>query len=160
MGANLVINTPQGPASPEDAVILGDGFYPDIDANAMRSELRIDDTVTHEQLVAAVEGAIIYVTGQLASWRTEQEEAGFASMAAVAPLGMVNQKNRLEMLYRRAVRFQASSEIWELHRDISATTDGQSKATNDQLSSDEYERQATIAIRQIYGVTQSAVELI
>ena len=81
-------------------------------------------------------------------------------MAAVAPLGMVNQKNRLEMLYRRAVRFQASSEIWELHRDISATTDGQSKATNDQLSSDEYERQATIAIRQIYGVTQSAVELI
>jgi len=159
MGANLVINAPQAPASPEDAVIAGDGFYPDIDANAMRSDLRIDDTVTHEQLVAAVEGAIIYVTGQLASWRAEQEEAGFATIAAVNA-ATVNGKNRLEMLYARAVRFQASSEIWELHRAISATSDGQSRANNDELSSDEYERQATLAIRQITGVTQSAVELI
>lgn len=159
MGANLVINTPQGPASPEGAVIAGDGFYPDIDVEEMRSKLRINDTVTHDQLVDAVEGAIIYVTGQLEEWRAVQDEAGHAAIADVNDI-QVNGKNRLEIIYTRSVRFQAASEIWEGHRDISATADGQSRADADELSSDEYERQATIAIRQITGVTQSAVELI
>lgn len=66
----------------------------------------------------------------------------------------------LTVLYTRAVRFHAGAELAELHRDLSATTDGQTRAEPQLLTAEDYRKHATAAIRDILGVPRTTVELI
>ena len=151
---------PPSPTSPDSSEVLGDGWYPAIDCNAMRDTLRISDQITHARLVGSIEGGLLTVEGELAFWRATQESAGFANLAAVEPLRMIGAKHRLTLLYTRAVRFSAAAELAELHRDLSATTDGQTRAEPQMLTAEDYRKLATQAVRDILGVPRVAVELI
>ncbi len=151
---------PPAPTSPDASKVDGDGWYPDIDCNAMRDALRITDQITHQRLVGAIEGGLLTVEGELAFWRATQESAGFATLAAVEPLRMTGAVHRLTLLYTRAVRFSAAAELAELHRDLSATTDGQTRAEPQMLTAEDYRKLATHAVRDILGTPRVAVELI
>lgn len=151
---------PPSPTSPEGAFVAGDGWYPAIDCNAMRDALRITDQITHQRLVSAIEGGLLTVEGELAFWRATQESTGFANLAAVEPLRMMADQHRLTLLYTRAVRFSAAAELAELHRDLSATTDGQTRAEPQMLTAEDYRKLATQAVRDILGEPRVAVELI
>ena len=151
---------PPAPTSPDNAVVAGDGWYPDIDCNAMRDALRISDQVTHPRLVAAIEGGLFTLEGELAFWRATQESAGAAALVDVEPDREVAGQHRLTLLYTRAVRFSAAAELAELHRDLSATTDGQTRAEPQMLTAEDYRKRATQAVRDILGQPRTAVELI
>lgn len=151
---------PASPTSPKSSVVAGDGWYPDIDCNAMRDALRITDQVTHARLVGAIEGGLLTVEGELAWWRATKESEGFAALAEVDPERTIGGEHRLTVLYTRAVRFHAGAELAELHRDLSATTDGQTRAEPQLLTAEDYRKHATAAIRDILGVPRTTVELI
>lgn len=151
---------PASPTSPVNSVVEGDGWYPDIDCNVMRDKLRITDQVTHARLVGAIEGGLLTVEGELAWWRAVQEAEGFSTLAQVEPTRMLAGEHRLSLLYTRAVRFHAGAELAELHRDLSATTDGQTRAEPQLLTAEEYRKLATQAVRDILGTPRVAVELI
>lgn len=146
--------------SPAQSVVDGDGWYPDIDCNALRAVLRIGEMVTHERLVAAIQGAQVSVDGELAAWRATREAAGAANLADVEPNRRSGGEHRLTLIYTRAVRFHAAAELAETHRDLTATQDGQARADTEATTAEEYLRRATHAVRDILGVTRTAVELI
>ena len=75
------VTVPPSPASPPDSVVEGDGWWPAIDCNAMRDDLRLGDTVPQARLVAAIEGGLITVDGELADWRTAREAEITPSLA-------------------------------------------------------------------------------
>lgn len=151
---------PASPVSPENSVVPGDGWYPEIDVNAMRDALRITDQITHARIVGAIEGGLLTVEGELAFWRATQESEGFTDLAAVDPDRMIGGEHRLTLLYTRAVRFHAAAELAELHRDLSATTDGATRAEPQLLTAEDYRKHATAAIRDILGTPRVTVELI
>ena len=151
---------PASPISPASSVVAGDGWYPDIDVNAMRDALRITDLVTHTRIVGAIEGGLLTVEGELAYWRATKEADGLQSLEEVDPDRTIGGDHRLTVLYVRAVRFHAAAELAELHRDLSATTDGQTRAEPQLLTAEEYRKLATQAVRDILGVPRVAVELI
>lgn len=152
---------PPSPASPAASVVPGDDWYPDIDCNAFRDALRLGGgMVTQERLVAAIEGAQVTVEGELATWRAAREAEGAATLAQVEPDRKSGGQHRLTLIYTRAVRMHAAAEIAETHRDLTATQDGQARADTEATTSQEYLRRATHAVRDIIGVTRTAVELI
>ncbi len=151
---------PPSPTSPAGSVVAGDGWYPDIDVNAMRDVLRITDQITHARLIGAIEGGLLTVEGELALWRASREADSFESLEEVDADRMIGGQHRLTVLYTRAVRFHAAAELAELHRDLSATTDGQIRAEPQQMTAEEYRKLGTQAVRDILGQPRVAVELI
>lgn len=151
---------PPAPASPEGTVVAVDNWYPPIDCNAMRDVLRLGTVVTHKQLVDAIQGGVITVVQDLASWRAAREAAGATSLDDVAPEEVVGDQTRLSVLFTRAVRFAAAAELAELHRDLSATAEGSARAESQLLTAADYERMRINAVRDILGTSRVAVELI
>jgi hypothetical protein len=151
---------PASPTSPTNSKVDGDGWYPDIDCNAMRDALRITDQITHARLVGAIEGGLLTAEGELAYWRAVKESEGFAQLSEIDPERTIGGEHRLTLLYIRAVRFHAAAELAELHRDLSATTDGQTRAEPQMLTAEDYRKHATAAIRDILDTPRATVELI
>lgn len=150
---------PEAP-SPPGSVMPGDGWWPDIDCNAMRDALRLGTVVTHARLLGALEGGLLTVEGELAEWRAAREAEGCTSLDAVEPARTIGGKPRAVVLYTRAVRCAAAAELAETHRDVTATTHGQARADDEKLTAADYRRMVTEAIRDILGTTRVAVELI
>ena len=73
-------NTPQTPGSPASAAIVeNDGWFPDIDMNALRASMRLDGTATHERLRDATIDAIASINAELGTWQAGQLAAGFGA---------------------------------------------------------------------------------
>jgi hypothetical protein len=155
-----LIAVPPPPQSPANTAVAGDGWWPDIDCNAMRDVLRLGDVITHARLVAAIEGGMITVTDELRDWRGLREADGHTTLSAVAPADLINGAPRLATLFTRAVRFAAAAELAELHRELSATYEGEKRSDTQLLSASDYRRLSTHAIRDMLGETRTAVELI
>ncbi|AIT79096.1 head completion/stabilization protein [Novosphingobium pentaromativorans] len=151
---------PPDPASPEGFSVEGDGWFPAIDCNKMRDALRIGEMVTNARLVEAIKGGQLTIDRELADWRTAREDEGAADLTEVEPTRMIGGDHRLSLLYIRAVRFAAAAELAELHRDLTATQDGQARADTEATTAQEYHRLATNAVRDIIGTGRVAVELI
>lgn len=154
------VTVPPSPASPASSVVEGDGWWPAIDCNVMRDELRLGDTVPHPRLVAAIEGGLITVDGELADWRAAREAEGMTGLESFEPERTLGGKSRAILLFLRAVRFAAAAELAELHRDMTATAHGQARADDEQLTAADYRRLCTQAIRDMIGTPRCAVELI
>jgi len=155
-----LISVPPSPASPQNSKVAVDSWYPEIDCNAMRDALRVGEIVTHARLLEAVRSGIITVTGELRSWRAQQEAAGHATLADVSGDDKIDDVARLELLFTRAVRMMAAAELVELHRDISATNDGVGRDESQLQTAADYRRMGIWAIRDMLGTTRVAVELI
>jgi len=69
MSGSPLIALPPDPASPEGSFVAADGWWPGIDCNAARDALRIGEIVTQPRLIAALEGAMLTITGDLAWWQ-------------------------------------------------------------------------------------------
>ncbi len=151
---------PPEPASPENSTVAGDGWWPDIDCNAIRDALRITTQVTQARLVAAIAGGLISIGRELESWRIGCELDGATSLGEVKPEQTIAGEHRLTLLFTRAVRFAAAAELAELHRDLTATQDGQARADTQATTAEEYNRLATLAVRDILQVPRTTVELI
>lgn len=155
-----MISVPADPQSPENTVVVADGWFPEVDCNAARDALNLGAVITHDRLVAALQGGLLTVTGELQAWRAGHEAAGKPALEAVEPGRTINGENRHVLLFTRAVRYAAAAELAETHRDLAATKDGDDRADRKLLTAGEYHRLSTHAVRDILGVTRTSVELI
>lgn len=157
---NGFVAMPPAPQSPANAVVKADGWFPDIDVNAVRSAMRLRGDVPHERLVEALRGGVLTVTMQLYDWKAEWVAAGNVSIATVKPTEKIDDEHRLSMLFVRAVRFYAAAELAELARDSSATNDEVDRIEEESLVAPDMKAIALNAVRDILGTTRIAVELI
>lgn len=151
---------PPAPQSPDASVVKADGWFPEIDVNAVRAAMRLRGEVPHARLVEALRGGIVTVTVQLQDWKAEWVAAGNASLATVKPADKIDEQHRLTFLFARAVRFYAAAELAELARDSSATNDEVDRIEEESLVGPDMKAIALQAVRDILGTTRIAVELI
>lgn len=155
-----LVAIPPPPQSPPGSHVSAGDWWPQVDCQAVRAALRLGDVVTHDRLVAAIEGALITVTGELREWKAQQTAAGHAALADVEDDEQINGATRMEALFQRAVRFCAGAELLEGHRDAAATNELLNRADAEIQTAADYRRLATHAIRDMIGTTRTTVELI
>lgn len=155
-----LVALPPDPASPDGSTVAADSWFPPIDCNACRKAMRIGKVVTHERLRFAIVGALLSVMGELAAWKAARVADGAADLDAVAPGEQVGGQTRLAALFARAVYTYAAADIAEHYRDLSATDEGDQRAEEIVPAAADYRRMSTLAIRDILGVTRTAIELI
>lgn len=136
-----------------------DPFWPSIDLDQLRATLRIDSSVTPARLETAVINAAISVNRELATWRIDQQAAGFTRLSEV-PAELVEGESAQVHLYRRAIEAGVGAEVCERYRSYDSTNTGNRKAEELAPNIDDYHRDQRWAIRDFLGTTRTTVELI
>jgi hypothetical protein len=147
------------PVASTEAPIVNDGWFPNIDAIALRAEYRIREVVTHDRLKRAIVGAMITVGNQLAAWQAAHMLAGYTDLAAV-PATQLRDTSRLVLLYTRAIGAYAKAELVETYRDTDLTAQGQRDADAVEPSIIELRRDGIHAVRDMLGRPRLRAELI
>lgn len=146
------IATPPAPASPADSSVSVDDWFPAIDVNGIRDTLRIGEgVVTHERLVAAIEGAVITALRQLHAWRSAWAATGADNLAAIDDISIGGRK-RSVVLWERIIRYYAAAEIADTHRDIVTTDQANIRSENERLTADDYRRTAHHAVTDLLSI--------
>lgn len=146
------IATPPAPASPADSSVSVDDWFPAIDVNSIRDTLRIGEgVVTHERLVAAIEGAVITALRQLHAWRSAWAASGADDLAAIDDITIGGRK-RSAVLWERIIRYYAAAEIADTHRDLVTTDQANIRSENERLTADEYRRMAHHAVTDLLSI--------
>ncbi len=157
---NGFVSTPPASVSPEDSTVGADGWFPDVDVNSVRAAIRIGEGVcTHERLVAAIEGAMLTAFRVLSGWRAAQVIAGAASLEDVPNIDVATGLNReingrpeTVALWERIVRYFAGAEVYDLHRDVSATDQGNIRAEDRVFTADDLRRLGHNAISDLASI--------
>lgn len=139
--------------------INNDPFWPTIELEHVRANLRIDSSVDPARLEVAVIAAVISVNRELRTWRLEKSAAGYAELAEV-PSDKVRDTSELVQLYLRAVQSATAAEVAERHRWYDTTTSGNDKAQDIATTIDDYRRDQRWAIRDFLKRPRTTVELI
>ncbi len=147
------------PPQIRDAVIQGDGWWPDLKVADLRDVATIDPTVTPPRLREAAIAAMLDVNRQLAVWRLTVEAAGAANLEDV-PAAEADGKSILVHLYNRALVSTLAADLAERLRNIAATAAGAERADEMLTVADDYRRNARWAIADLQGKPRSTVELI
>ncbi|MBE5527434.1 glucose-6-phosphate isomerase [Laribacter hongkongensis] len=142
--------TANEPENPSPGTVSSSAFWPVIDLADVQAEWRIDGTVTTARLRLAVIEAVSTVNGELAGWRQERQQDGFATLAEV-PGELLDGECEHLYHYRRAVGCHAKSELTRRYRDFDATRDGQQRADAMEADIDDLMRDARAAINRIKG---------
>jgi len=155
---SFIATAPSSTPAPAAAIVTNDGFFPDIDLEQLREQMRLDGTVTLARLRGAVVDAVISVNHELAAWKAGKVAAGVTSLADTLP--KVGGASVYVTLYLSAVHRTAKADLTERYRDYDTTKSGEAKAEQlvDTVGDDR--RQARWAIRDILGKPRSTVELI
>lgn len=140
-------------------VVLGDGWYPALSISGARDSMILPSVVTDRRIRDALRAAILSARRELKVWKAAHVAAGVAALADVDP-ETIDGEPVAVLLYQRAVYAFAGADLAETHNDITATAEGKTQAEGRVLSADEHRRNATHAIRDLLGVTRTAVELL
>lgn len=147
-----LVSTPPDPVTPEATTLVIDGWFPAVDVAAIRDTLRIGEgIVTAERMIAAVEGAVLTALQALSLWRTAHATAGIASLEDIADIA-IGGRSRPVVLWDRIIRYYTGAELADNHRDITATSDGRNRADEENLTADEYRRQAHNAVADLLSI--------
>lgn len=159
-----LISTPAAPVSPEGSTVGADGWFPDVDVTAIRAAIRMGEgVVTHDRLVAAIEGAILTALRALADWRGVHAAAGVAQLADVPdndpvtgqPISL-NGRTRAEVIWDRIIRFYAAAEVADLHRDLTATNEAAVRNEEERVTADDYRRLGHGAVADLRSIGADA----
>ena len=159
--SGLVVKTAVVPNSPAvvEAVVVNDGWFPNIDPVQLRNEYRIRASVTPERLRKAIIGAIIKAGNQLEAWQAERIALVPTGLIDV-PAKTIDGESRYVLLYQRAIGSYAKAELVEEYRDTDTTTAGQRDVDDLEPSIAELRRDGLYAIRDILGRPRVRSELI
>lgn len=146
------------PTPPASAAIVNDGWFPEIQPDALRKAMRIRDQVTAEQLADAIIRAVLWVNPQLEAWKAERATLHLSLGAVPAP--QLAGESRLVLLYRAAIAAAAKANLVERQRDTDLTGAGQRKVEELEPTVCELRRDAIHAVRDMLGNTRTCVELI
>lgn len=147
------------PAAAEPHPISNDGWWPDLDGEAVRAALRLDSSISAMRLEVALVNAVLSVNRELDTYKLAQQALGYAALAAV-PGPLIQNQKRPVHLYLRAVYCTAGAELAERYRSYDATNAGDKNAEELTPSIDEYRRDARWAERDLLGISRATVELL
>lgn len=158
------IVTANPPAAPQEGTVSNDGFFPDMNPQAVRDACRLDGTVTKERLLPALQDAMLSVNAELQAWADEQRSRwGYATLDEV-PAPQVGGTSAKVLYYQRAVHYCLMADLAEMYRNISSTPAGSSKA--DRVMEElvvqlgDHRRKQRWAISDLLGVARCTVELL
>ncbi|RMT70236.1 hypothetical protein ALP29_03492 [Pseudomonas syringae pv. avii] len=143
----------------ESGSVNSSAFWPAIDLDELRATLRIDASVTTPRLKTAVITALIGVHNEFKAWRTEQQAAGYATLADV-PSEKIEDESVQVHLYRRAIEAATGAEVCERYRSYDTTNSGNRQADELMPSIDEYRRDLRWAVRDFLGLPRTTVDLV
>ncbi|RAX00765.1 MULTISPECIES: head completion/stabilization protein [unclassified Photorhabdus] len=141
------------------AKVTSGTFWPDITLADLRNSMRLSGAVTTERLIHITVEAVLYVNQLLAVWQQEQEENGFASLAAV-PSPAINDTTAYIFRYRHAVYSFTKALLIENYRDIDTTRDGEKHAEALSTQIDDLRRDGQNAVRDVLGKNRMIAELV
>lgn len=150
-----LISTPPSPASPVGSMVTAGDWYPAIDCNDVRDEIRLgENIVPHKRLVAAIHGAMLHAIRQLRDWQRAQCAAGVATLADLPDPDAIEIDGiaRAVLLWRRIVRYYAAAEIADGHRDLVATDQQSQRSEERRVSADDYRRMGHAAIADLCSI--------
>ncbi|MBY0463446.1 MAG: head completion/stabilization protein [Burkholderiales bacterium] len=157
------IATANPPVHNAEPVVTNDGWWPDIDREQLRKDIRLDGTVTPERLVLAVEAAMWDVNNQLNAWRRVQLEAGHTSLAQVPAHQIVGQSVKVRQ-YTRAIYSHVQAQLAEAYRDMDTMLSGASKEQRVlsalEIRVDGFQQQLRWAIADLQDMPRTIVELL
>ncbi|MDR3398747.1 MAG: head completion/stabilization protein [Pandoraea sp.] len=153
------------PVTDSGETIANDGFFPDIEIEALRLTQRLDGTVTPPRLRAEAVEAMASVNAALSRWRDARRADGFETLAEVTSVdGRAVEKiagnSVLVHRYKRAVFCWAHASLIEKYRNFDATGAGVKLDDVTRPGADELRRDAAWAISDITGRRRTTVELI
>lgn len=147
------------PAAAEPHPITNDGWWPDLDGEAVRAALRLDSSISAMRLEVAIVNAVLSVNRDLDTYKQAQQALGHATLAAI-PGPLIQGVTRPVHLYLRAVYCTAGAELAERYRSYDSSNAGDKNAEELTPSIDEYRRDARWAERDLLGVSRATVELL
>jgi len=150
--------TATGTSAPQ-IPIQSDGFWPALEPDIIRAQMRLDASISTARLRHAILNATLSVNGELALWAASYRAQGIAHLDDI-PAPQIDGQSRLELLYQRAVACATAAELSERYRAYDATNSGHQHADVITPSIDELRRDQRWAIRDIKGQTRTTVELI
>jgi len=160
MSSFLATAEPTTPdALPNAAIVQNDGWFPDIDMDALRASMRLDGTATYERLRDATIDAIASVNAELGAWQTAHVAAGHSDLAAVPAPAIGGESVQLAR-YRRAVFNLTHADLTERYRDFDSTKAGGQKAEDLEMTICEARRNVRWALNDLRGLPRSTIELI
>ena len=120
------ITTANPPVQGAEPAVANDGFFPAVDCEALRTDIRLDGTVTAARLKLAVVDAMLAINTELQQWRIEQEHAGHATLGDV-PSPMLGGESAKAHQYRKAIYAHVGAAVAEAYRDMDTLPQGAGK---------------------------------
>lgn len=139
--------------------INSDEFWPGIDLDTLRDDMRIGSDVSNAKLETAVVAALLNVNRQLVEWQGLQQDKGYSALSQV-PSRKVNDESALVLHYQRAVRCATAAELLERYRGYDTTNNGNQNAEERAPTIDDYRRDLAWALSDLVNRPRSTVELI
>lgn len=157
------VSLPSAADQPAPPPIPGDGFFPDVDLEALRASVRIDQTVTPVRLQDSALVAVLGIGQELAAWRRGQELAGVTRLEdAPNPRGpsRIGDQAWSTVLYLRAIASFTAADLGDRARDAGTTLAGHDRADELETMSDVHRRNYRWAVNDLIGRPRSTIELI
>lgn len=120
------IATANPPARGAEATVANDGFWPDVDREQLRKDIRLDGTATPERLQLAVLAAMWAVNAELQAWKQEQIASGYATLADVPAPSAGGTSVKVQQ-YMRAIYSHVQASLAEAYRDMDTLPQGAGK---------------------------------
>lgn len=139
-----------------DTTITNDGFFPDIELDAVRKRTGLSDVFTNDRIVAATQDAIMEINAVLAGWVADQEAATLADVPAKS-YGDISEKTHW---YVTAVCNRVRSMMVDTTRDYDSTKSGHDRADALEATSDRWMQSSNEAVARLMGRKRTTVELI
>ena len=155
--------TANPPAADQEPTVSNDGWFPDMQPQAVRDACLLDGTLTPQRLLPALQNAMLSVNAELQDWADEQRSRwGYACLADVPAIQVGGQSANL-LHYRRAVHAALQADLVQTWRGMAAIATGNKLERNSddlQQTAGDYLRQLRNAIADIRGNARCTVELL
>ncbi|WOD12795.1 head completion/stabilization protein [Pseudomonas sp. NyZ704] len=148
-----------GQAPTEPFMLSNDGFFPEIDATALRAGVRLSGDVSDIRLEASIISAMINTNRELEARKVIWKASGHNTLEAVNPM-TIGGKNVLEVIYTRAVQALVAAEHAERYRGYDATASGAREDAEQMPTADDYRRDHRHAVRDLLGKGHATIELL
>jgi hypothetical protein len=136
------------PPCESEPVIKNTGFFPDVDPQRVREEMRLEQTVSPVRLRRAIKTAIAETNAELRDWRDRQLDAGHTTLADV-PTDELDGESVRCFHYFNAVCSMTTATLYERYRGVDATSKGDKKADSIDSTIDEMWRDMRWSVARI-----------
>lgn len=151
--------TQSPPAAADEPPITNDGWFPDVDPQAVRAQARLDGTVTKERLHQVLVIAMADVNRELAAYKLQWLAEGVNGLAQVPGPDLAGERV-WSVYYRNALIAHVQANLAERYRDFDTTGAGDKKAEELEATADSHRRNLRWSISALTGRPNCTVELI